>query len=815
MTFRELQKKSDAAFPALLLDILLPHQTRVNIRKVLFYVMFVFFIFSATNLLPEILTDIYVVEILTQYIYQFRGAFFMVFVIWIILHLYEFMYFSYYFKKTDIDFEVAKIIATTNTGDVTLGFIDSRLGRNVMKRLGITEPMTDRFLNTRENLVTSDEYEIIHTKTENQITIAEYGRTLIHFDSEFATFLRKHGITGKMFIDTLRWVSRINKDVRRKETWWSIENLSRIPTLGKNWSFGRIYLLEKYGHSIFSESSYIDLGSSWRLYMDYVEKMESVLVKNSGANIMLVVDETSAGLDIVSSLGKMILSGMISPILENKRMFVLDPQIILEETESRIEFESTFRDILIQSANAGNIILVIPHFDAFLENAHGMSVNVSAIISDSLRSSNLQIIALTSHAGYSSTVEPHRDIMSEFSTLNIEDMDTDKVITLLEDEVIRIEKLYSVFVTHPSIREIIRGARRFYPNDLLSNKAIDLLEQIIPDAKKYGYSIITRDYVIHFFHKMTGLADGIITEDEKAKYLHIEDSLRQRVIGQDRAIDILANSLRRSRAGLNNPNRPIGSFLFLGPTGVGKTETVKTLTEAMFGDEEDSIRLDMSEFRGPDAIKRLIGSKSDAGILTTKVHEKPYGVLLLDEFEKASNDVHNLFLQILDEGFFTNGKSERVYLRNMVIVATSNAGSVDIFSAMKGKDYLPLDIKDRLVSKLISENDFKPELINRFDDVVIFSPLKDEQLQEIAKLMIKKLNKRLTNKGIDIKANDDLINYLVETGSDTQFGARAMNRAIQDSVERLIADGIIGGHVSNGDTIEFEIADGDLSIKGV
>lgn len=813
MKFCELKKKSDKVFPALLLENLIPHRARVNIRKTSFYVLIItFFLSVAGSMLDGALQNSFI-DFLNNYSHNFRGLFFVVFTIWLLMYFYELLYFSYYFKSTELDFEVARIISNTSSEDITGGFLKSTMGKYAMKRLGLNKTMIDRFLESRSHLVTDEEYEIVPKKDSDIVTLSEYGRMLIHFDTELAQFLNRFGINPNMFAETLAWVTRTIKNVRRREMWWSKDNLMRVPTIGKNWSFGEIQLLQRYGHSIFMEDAYISLGDKWRIYTEQIERLESVLVKERGANVMLIVDETASGLDIVSSFARMIVTGAIHPELEHKRVIVLDAVSVLDTASARDEFETLFRNIIIQSANAGNVVLVIPHLDTFFETAHGMSVDVSVILSDALRTSDLQVIGLTTSHGYSSTIEPHKDIMTYFTRLNVEGVDANKVVEILEDEIYRIESLYSVFFTYPSITAIVEGVKRFYPDDLLSNKAYSTLYEIVPNVASSGNNFVTKEIVDKFFSETTGVEQGPLSDNEQKELSELETKLHQRVVGQEPAIVAIANSLRRARTGLANPKRPIGSFLFLGPTGVGKTETVKTLAETLFGDEEDLVRLDMSEFQGSDAVRKMIGTTSEVGILTLKVREKPYGVLLLDEFEKASDDVHNIFLQILDEGFFTNGMNEKIHLRNMVIVATSNAGSKEIFALVEQNGKLPEDIKEKLVQTLVRGENFRPELLNRFDDVIVFSPLFEKELSTVAELMIKKLNKRMGDKGINVVVTEELKDYLVKVGNDKEFGARAMNRAIQDSVERLIADGIIGGKISNGDNVEFEVEGDNLHIK--
>jgi ATP-dependent Clp protease ATP-binding subunit ClpA len=280
----------------------------------------------------------------------------------------------------------------------------------------------------------------------------------------------------------------------------------------------------------------------------------------------------------------------------------------------------------------------------------------------------------------------------------------------------------------------------------------------------------------------------------------------KRVIAQREAIFSVANAVRRNRAGIRNEKRPLGSFLFFGPTGVGKTETAKALAQVLFGDEKLLMRLDMSEYQNTESLARLIGSQENntQGILSNMLREQPYGVLLLDEFEKTNKDVLNLFLQIIDEGYFSDVTGKKVSARNILFIATSNAGAEDIFEIVSAGKNLK-DYEAEIISKIIKQGHLKPELINRFDATILFHPLTKENLFEIAKIMLAKVAKKLGEKGMVFSINKKLIDFIVEGGYNPTFGARPMNRLIQDTVEQNLADLIIRGDLTAGKTISFNV----------
>jgi ATP-dependent Clp protease ATP-binding subunit ClpC len=341
-------------------------------------------------------------------------------------------------------------------------------------------------------------------------------------------------------------------------------------------------------------------------------------------------------------------------------------------------------------------------------------------------------------------------------------------------------------------------------SESLLDKTADILYEAANRAASDRRAVVLPSDVLTIVEKRTGIPAGELTETERAALLNLEENLRKRVIGQDGALSAVAASLRRARAGTANPNRPFGSFLFLGPTGVGKTETAKALADAFFGGESTIQRIDLSEYKTSDALERLIGSftKGIPGVMSSMLREKPYGVLLLDEFEKTTTDIKHLFLQILDEGFFTNAGGKRVNCRNLIIIATSNAGSDLIWSSAQGGGNLAGD-KKKIINALVERGIYTPELLNRFDGVILFEPLVGKNLRIVAKMMLQKLAARLMERGISFVPTERLVDVVMESGTDPQFGARAMQRAVTEKVERAIADKILRGELRPGSRIEL------------
>jgi ATP-dependent Clp protease ATP-binding subunit ClpA len=304
----------------------------------------------------------------------------------------------------------------------------------------------------------------------------------------------------------------------------------------------------------------------------------------------------------------------------------------------------------------------------------------------------------------------------------------------------------------------------------------------------------------------TGIPAGPIQDEERDLLMHLEEKLHQQVIGQEAAIKAIARTMRRARAGIQSSEKPIGSFLFLGPTGVGKTETAKALATIFFGSEAAMLRLDMSEYSGQDALIRLLGDGETSGVLPDMLREHPYAVLLLDEFEKATRSVHDLFLQVLDEGVFTDARGGKVNARNTIVIATSNAGSQLIIKTVQQRQTLA-HLEQEIINSIIKDGIFRPELINRFDSTIIFEPLTQVEQGHVARLMLSGLYERIKERGFELTISDDLMNLLVEKGYSPEFGARPMQRAMQDLIEEAVARKIISGDAQKGDTIMLTKAD--------
>ncbi len=711
-------------------------------------------------------------------------------------------YNSYYYlepkytKEVFIDFDFAHALDDMKGGDVTSAFFKTLMGKHVAMRCGVSLPDMEGFLSQKTFVLEPSKFEI--PLVDNRAELSGFLEALLEADKTLGDFLFSHGIQKKELIGIAEWIMESEEEKKYQSRWWAEEKLERIPGIGQDWSYGQIYTLKKYERFLSGS------GTRYRVHASYgvaeLEELETVLSRSRDANVLLVGDDMDGNLQIVSHLRSLITEGRAPRALNAKRVIVLDKDVLISQNGSKTQFESEFLKVLEEGRNAGNIVLVFPDLPSFLSSARTVGSDVLSLMEPYLKS-GLQIIATASTEGFHSSLEKNILASERFETIQVKDIDDTNAIKVIENELVPIEQV-GFFFTYPAVLAIVSGAERYFPNGSMPDKAIDLLLEIVPKLSANGKAFVEKDDVLELIETKTGIPVGEVREGEREKLMNLEEVLHARIVGQDEAVKAISNAVRRSRSGITDPKRPIGSFLFLGPTGVGKTETTKALAAAFFGKESDILRLDMSEYSSGDAVSKLIGSFEgrQSGVLSSMLTEHPYGVLLLDEFEKTTPEVMNVFLQILDEGFFSDMQGKRVNARNLIIIATSNAGSDMIWSAMKaGKDLAKM--KSDVVDSLIHAGTFKPEFLNRFDGIILFHPLLLEDLKKVAQLQLNKLHDRLAERGVNLVVNEKLVDFVAGFGTDQKFGARAMNRVIQEKVEEVVAKKIIDGSVSKGQKV--------------
>ncbi|MDY4709982.1 MAG: ATP-dependent Clp protease ATP-binding subunit [Eubacteriales bacterium] len=613
-----------------------------------------------------------------------------------------------------------------------------------------------------------------------------------------------------------------------------------------------------------------------------IERIIQILCRRTKNNPVLI-GEPGVGKSAVSEgLALAIVNDQVPDALKGKKVFSLDMAGIVAGTKYRGEFEERFKTALEAVRRAGDIILFIDEIHTIV-NAGGAegAVDAANILKPMLARGEIQTIGATTIDEYRKYIEKDAALERRFQPIIVEQPSVDDTVLILKGLRDKYEAHHKVTITDEAIEAAANLSDRYITDRFLPDKAIDLVDEAasrkrifaftLPDDIKkaeeklnsLNYDIkeashneqfekaeklkaerdklkkivdegresydkekasaklsIGEDDIAEIVADWTGIPVSKLTEAESQRLMRLEETLHKRVIGQNEAISAVARAIKRARAGIADPKRPIGSFIFLGPTGVGKTELSKALAEAMFGDENLMIRVDMSEYMEKSNVSKLIGSApgyvgfDEGGQLTEKVRRKPYSVVLFDEIEKAHPDVFNMLLQILEDGRLTDSHGRTVSFKNTIIIMTSNIGAGELNRTQRlgfGSEDEYDDVRDRQINAL--KEVMKPEFINRIDEIVVFAPLEKQDVEKIADIMLKNLEKRLEEHGITLEIDKEAKAYLVDKGYDKEYGARPMRRTIQRRVEDKLSEEILLGNVKENSVVKISLKDGELSFE--
>ncbi len=617
------------------------------------------------------------------------------------------------------------------------------------------------------------------------------------------------------------WLENIKRKSKERKRFWEYGNLAKKGTLAKGWTAGYTITLDKYSQDLTESLRKKDL--EFVGHENELKMAERILSKTEINNVLIVGEPGTGKRSIVYALVQESLLGRSLPGVNYKRVVELDVPALLTQIETVEEVEAVLGIIFQEIVKAGNVILLIDEFHNYIgQPSRAGTIDISGIIASYLRFPQFQVIAITTYQGLHRYIEKNPSILTLFKKVEISGISKRNTLILLEYLTFIYEEKYKIFISYPALRQIVNFSERYFSSLPFPEKAIDVLDAVtvyVADSTKD--KIVLPKHVAKIITEKTEIPVGEIKEEEKRVLLNLENLIHQRVINQEEAVKDIATSLRRARSEVAIRKGPMGAFLFLGPTGVGKTETSKALAESYFGSENKMIRLDMSEFQDVKDIQRLIGSFDQEGILTTEVRENPFSLILLDEIEKSHPNILNLFLQVLDEGYLTDGMGRKVDFRNTIVIATGNAGYQIILKALKSKIY-PVkssaksggakqfngvnwsEVKQKLLDELFQKRIFRPEFINRFDAFVVFKPLSRKNLLDIAHLMLEKLKKNLQKKGIELVVTQKIKEKMAELGYNPVFGAREMRRVVQDKVENVLAAGLLSGELKRGQKVEVD-----------
>ena len=647
-------------------------------------------------------------------------------------------------------------------------------------------------------------------------------------------------------------------------------------------------LLDKYGRNL-TECAKQDKIDPVIGRKKEIERIIQILSRRTKNNPVLIGDPGVGKTAIAEGLAIDIAEGRVPDTLKDKILYTLDMGSLLAGAKYRGEFEERIKQVIDEVIKKGNIILFIDEMHTIIgAGATGEgSIDASNILKPCLARGEIQVIGATTIDEYRKHVEKDSGLERRFQSVLIEEPTKEDTIEILKGLRDKYEAHHKVKITDESIKAAVDLSVRYITDRFLPDKAIDLideaaskvrlkentptkdikdLEEKINNIKKekeesvrgqnfekaaklrdeqrkaqeeldsvrnswnksYKHAnVVDEETIAEVVGSWTGIPVSRMMEEETERLLKLEDILHERVIGQDQAIKSICTAIRRARAGLKDPNRPIGSFLFLGPTGVGKTELSKALAEAEFGDENQIVRIDMSEYMEKHSVSRLIGSPpgyvgyDEGGQLTEKVRRHPYSVVLFDEIEKAHPDVFNILLQILDDGRLTDSKGRTVDFKNTILIMTSNVGAKTIKKqktlgfGTPDKDKKERDEYDKRKENIMSElkKQFRPEFLNRIDDIIVFHSLNKEDISQIVKLMCKTLVKRLDEMTIKLEMDEDAIDLIAKSGFDLEYGARPLKRSIQKELENELSELILQGTIKSGDIVEATVKEGKMTFE--
>jgi len=703
---------------------------------------------------------------------------------------------------TGATYDVAAVVLT-NPDDVGAAFVASNFGQSVLLRSGLTPDQITTYVHSNRQPLTASMVTIPNTEAFSLIGL---GKHLLAHDAAFAELLHHNGILPEHFIGSLRWVVGTYHQEKRLTRWWSRDNLSKTSQIGAELSYGYAYQLMRYAKNIQTTAVFSTLTRDSSFAAEKVLEIEATLARSQSANVLLIGEAGVGKTDLIMEVKRRMQTGEAIDSLVNEHIVVLDTGRLFANHQSKQSLELTLLSMFNEAAHAGHNTIVIENLSTVIKEAEAAGVYLPELLDEYLALPNLHFIATDTPSAYHGHLEALGGFTRRFAEILIETPDDSATVRVLQNIAQLEETRRHVFFTYGSLVAIAAAANRYIVEGVMPDKAVSLLLEVASNAHSQNNQYINADFVYTFVSQKTGVPAGPIKDTERDLLLNLEDKLHNQVVGQHAAIAAIAKTMRRARAGIQASDKPMGSFLFLGPTGVGKTETAKALAQVFFGGEHTMQRIDMSEYSGSEALARLIGTSDTAGTLPTLLREHPYSVILLDEFEKASQSVHDVFLQVLDEGIFTDGRGQRVNARNTIIIATSNAGSRLIIETVQSRQSLQ-HLNAAIIDNIISEGLFRPELINRFSSTIIFEPLSIEEQGQVASLMLKDLNTRIKQKGYDLVVGEALLDTLVQKGYHPEFGARPMQRVMQDMLEEKVAQKIITGSINKGDTISLTKAD--------
>lgn len=606
-----------------------------------------------------------------------------------------------------------------------------------------------------------------------------------------ATILGHLQLDEADLLQGIRWYHHLDEVIAQSK------QRKRTGGVGRDWSFGWIPMLSRFGQNI-STSGTMARGE---IRTETLGQLINAL-DTSGGSIALVGRDGVGKTELVYELANRLMNptSVIPKDLWYQQVFMLDASRLLSVASERGGLEGLVSTLLSEAYAAKNIIVCFDNAELFFQDGVG-SVNLTSLLLPFIEAGRLRLIFTIDEQRFLQISKQSPALANSLNRIIIAPTTEEETLKVLEDHLPMIEYKRKVTYMYQALKEAYKLSQRYIYDVAMPGQAITLLEQAADYAEN---KLVTMRSVSQAIERTTGVKTAAAQDtSEREKLLNLESLLHERMIGQERAVRVVSDALRRARSGIRNQKRPVGTFLFLGPTGVGKTELAKSLAEVYFGGEQNMIRLDMNEFVSANDVSRLIADGADdPGSLTAQVMKQPFSVVLLDEIEKAHSSVLTTFLQLLDEGILRDIRGREVSFRDTVVIATSNAGADRIREYLE-RGYSLQQFEETFINELISSHLFHPEFLNRFDEMVVFGPLSKSELLKVVDLIMVGVNKNLVEQKITISLTPEAKEFLVEAGYDPRLGARPMRRVVQKAVENTVAKLLLAGVLQPGGGVEL------------
>ncbi|WP_294824470.1 ATP-dependent Clp protease ATP-binding subunit [uncultured Eubacterium sp.] len=759
--------------------------------------------------------------------------------------------------------------ALTNNG-VTYEGVDSL----IREEIGVGNPtsLTPDDFTPRAKRIIEISFQIARTMRNSYVSVEHILAALLKEEDSYAVkFINELGTDSQRILDDLITDLSSNSYDSNQQSGSKKKGKSKTPTLDE---FGKnLTELAKQGK--------IDpvIGREKE-----IKRVIQILSRRNKNNPCLIGEPGVGKTAIAEGLALKIVNGEVPEMLANKTIYSLDLTSMVAGTKYRGDFEERIKKAMDEVKDNKDVILFIDEIHNIMgAGAAEGAVDAANILKPSLARGEIQVIGATTISEYRKNIEKDAALERRFQPVTVGEPTEEETVEILKGLRDKYEAHHKVKITDEAIDSAVKLSSRYINDRFLPDKAIDLIDEAASVVRLNAYTLpqnlkdmedeikrlnaekqdavnnqkfedaakfrdkaneltkllddekskwrnssnhdvkaVSSDEIAQVVSSWTGVPVSQLTKEESERLLNMENILHERIVGQDKAVSAISKAIRRGRVGLKNPNRPIGSFIFLGPTGVGKTELCKSLAEAMFGDENAIIKLDMSEYMEKHTVSKLIGAPpgyvgfDEGGQLTEKIRRKPYSVVLFDEIEKAHPDVFNMLLQILEDGVLTDSQGRKVSFKNAIIIMTSNVGASKITDEKLALGFVQEDGKKLSIEDLVMpdlKKTFKPEFLNRLDDIIVFNQLEQSDIEEIAKRMLKSLQKRTHDLGIELDFTDAAITELAKEGFDKTYGARPLRRAIQSKIEDKLSELILDKTISEGSKCTVDFADGEFQFN--